>query len=206
MLIIIRYVKREIRSLTDSDREKFLDAAATIWQYSQEDGREKFGAKFTSIGTLVATHALSSNNVMCDEVHEGTGFFTHHSAFGNVFEMSVRTVDPSVTIPYWDFTIEGQEIYNSQRPPSYLKEITPIFSDTWFGDVDEKGHIIDSRWAHIAMPKQLEDESKVRNSYGYIRSYWNNNPDPGNDCNIVIVSHICDISMIAAVSQCSVIK
>ena len=28
------------------------------------------------------------------------------------------------------------------------------------------------------MPKQQDVASGVRNSYGYIRSYWNNNPDP----------------------------
>ena len=28
------------------------------------------------------------------------------------------------------------------------------------------------------MPKQEDVSSGVRNSYGYIRSYWNNNPDP----------------------------
>ena len=29
------------------------------------------------------------------------------------------------------------------------------------------------------MPKQLNNGSGDKNSYGYMRSYWNNNPDPG---------------------------
>lgn len=45
-----RYVKREIRTLTVSDRERFLDAAAAVWKYSQTEGTEMFGSKFTSIG------------------------------------------------------------------------------------------------------------------------------------------------------------
>ena len=49
-LFLFRYVKREIRSLTVGDREKFLDAAYAIWNYNQKDGVSKYGPKFTSIG------------------------------------------------------------------------------------------------------------------------------------------------------------
>jgi hypothetical protein len=52
-----------------------------------------------------------------------------------------------------------------------MLEVTPVFSDTWFGSVDENNHIADSRWAHSLMPKAL-NQSSTRNSYGYIRSYW----------------------------------
>ena len=46
-----RFVKREIRSLTIPDRERFLDAASALWKYNQTEGQAKFGPKFTSIGT-----------------------------------------------------------------------------------------------------------------------------------------------------------
>ena len=42
------------------------------------------------------------------QFHEGTGFLTHHLALTNSFEASLRAVDPAVTLPYWDFSIEGQ--------------------------------------------------------------------------------------------------
>ena len=45
-----RFVKREIRSLTILDRERFLDAASALWKYNQTAGQAKFGPKFTSIG------------------------------------------------------------------------------------------------------------------------------------------------------------
>ena len=86
----------------------------------------------------------------------------------------------AAVLPYWDFTIEGQHIHQAGQDPSYFLQISPVFSDSWFGSVDENHHIADSRWAHSAMPKQEEAGSGVRNSYGYIRSYWNNNPDPGS--------------------------
>lgn len=126
---------------------------------------------------------------------------------------------------------------NQHLSPSHLTSISPVFSNEWFGAVDENNHIMNSRydytcstqvsydyftsffyhylnprysscfvlsllatkslfasllilpsplpllfsspfrWAHTAMPRQTGDG--VRNSYGLIRSYWNNNPDKG---------------------------
>ena len=176
--LLCRYVKREIRSLTVSDRERLLDAMAALWTHDQAAGEAKYGPRFTSIETFVAAHSVASNDIMCDQFHEGTGFLTHHLALTNSFEASLRSVDPSVTLPYWDFTVEGQVITNLDNSPSYLVEITPVFTDEWFGSVDADNHIADSRWAHTLMPRQQDVASGVRNSYGFIRSYWNNNPDP----------------------------
>ena len=176
-LLICKYVKREIRSLTLADREKFLDAMAALWKYNQEDGLALYGAKFTSIATFVAAHSMASNDIMCDAFHDGSGFLTHHLALTNSFEASIRAVDPSVTLPYWDFTIEGEAIAKLDQKPSYMLEITPVFTDEWFGSVDKHNHIADSRWAHAQMPMQTDALSSVKNSYGIIRSYWNNNPE-----------------------------
>lgn len=172
-----RYVKRELRSLTVVDREKFLDAAATLWQYSTTEGRKIFGKSYTSAATFVEEHALASNDIRCDSYHEGSGFITHHLAITNSFEAALRSVDPSVTLPYWDFTIEGQRINDENQDPSYFMQITPFLSDEWFGSVDSDGHIQDSRWAHSQMPKVSGDSVVSPNSFGYIRSYWNNNND-----------------------------
>ena len=66
------------------------------------------------------------------------------------------------------------------KPPSYMLEVSPVFDDDWFGSADiETNHVVTSRWAHALMPKNLQAEAGVQNSYGLIRSYWNNNPDEG---------------------------
>ncbi len=176
-VVVLKYVKRELRTLTVADREAFLDAAAEIWNYDTTSGREIYGSQFTSIQTFVAEHSLASNDIRCDSFHEGSGFLTHHLALQNSFEAALRAVDPSVTLPYWDFTIEGQQILDEGQNPSYLLEISDVFTDTWFGSVDDDDHIADSRWAHSQMPVQEDSSSGTKNSYGYIRSYWNNNPD-----------------------------
>ena len=64
-------MKRELRSLTTADKEKFLDAAVAIWNYRDAEGKELFGSKFTSVDTLVAVHSMASNDIMCDGFHEG---------------------------------------------------------------------------------------------------------------------------------------
>jgi hypothetical protein len=63
------------------------------------------------------------------------------------------------------------------KPPSHLLKISDILTEKWFGSVDENNHIQDGRWAHALMPV-AKSEKTTQNSYGYIRSYWNNNPDP----------------------------
>ena len=60
----------------------------------------------------------------CDHWHEGAGFMTHHFALTMAMEVAVRSVNPMVTIPYWDFTVEGEAIFDvSGGTSSYI---------TWF--------------------------------------------------------------------------
>jgi len=47
--LIVKYVKRELRSLTLADREAFLSAAVQLWTYTTDDGREIYGEDFVSI-------------------------------------------------------------------------------------------------------------------------------------------------------------
>ena len=155
-----------------------MDASIVLWKTDTLTGRQKYGPKYTSINTFVEEHALASNDIRCDAYHEGTGFLTHHLALQNSFDASVRAVDPRVTTPYWDFSIEGEKIYQAEQPPSYIQNISNIYTAEWFGSTDENDHIVDSAWAHISMPRTSERSVVRPNSYGYVRSYWNNNNDP----------------------------
>ena len=174
---VYRYVKREIRELTLQDRKRFLDAAVVMWKTDTTTGRKQYGSRYTSIQTFVEEHALASNDIRCDAYHEGTGFLTHHLALQNSFDASLRSIDPQVAMPYWDFSVEGEKIRQAGQSPSYLNKISPIFTDEWFGSSDENDRIVDSNWAHVSMPKVMKESVVNPNSYGYVRSYWNNNPD-----------------------------
>lgn len=188
--VLCRYVKRELRSLTEDDRDAFLDAAVALWDLDIDTGREKYGDRFTTISEFVLLHAFkSTGDVECDQFHEGTGFMAHHFALTVAFESSLRAVNPAVTVPYWDFTIEGEAIDEAGGSPAMLGDVSPFFSDEWFGSTDENNHIQDSRWAHTAVivmadlsnssekAKMVKDEKFMTNSYGIITAPWNNNAD-----------------------------
>jgi hypothetical protein len=176
--VYYKYVKRELRDLTLADRERFLDAMYALWKYDTRKGRELFGDEYVGVSTFVENHAQASGDIMCDMFHDGSGFLTHHLALTNSFENSIRLVDPSVTVPYWDFTREGETIYRLGEEPSYMLEMNDFLTETWFGSVNEENEIADSRWAHISMPKAQNKSTITPNSYGYLRSYWNNNNSP----------------------------
>jgi len=177
--LVCKYVKRELRTLTEADRDAFLDAAATLWQHTTEEGQALYGPYFTGVDMFTALHIMQSNDIMCDSYHEGSGFLTHHLALTNSFDAALRAVDPSVTLPYWDFTIEGQAIVSAKKTPSYMPQISPVFTATWFGAVDEHSHIVDGRWAHAKIPLAPAGTPRhLQNSFGHWRSFWNNHPDP----------------------------
>ena len=47
--IMVKYVRREVRTLTDADRESFFDALHVVYSTSQGAGQKQFGSKFRSI-------------------------------------------------------------------------------------------------------------------------------------------------------------
>lgn len=95
----------------------------------------------------------ATGDVQCDMWHEGTGFVTHHLALSLSFEASIRAVNPEVTTPYWDFTIDGEAIKKAGGGPSMLLEVNDFFTDKWFGSSDEDSHVADGRWAHADVVK-----------------------------------------------------
>ena len=64
-----------------------------------------------------------SNDIMCDAFHDGSGFLTHHLALTIGVEAAIRSVNPAVTMPYWDFTIEGEAIVQV-RPLARLEMLS----------------------------------------------------------------------------------
>ena len=75
--------------------------------------------------------------------HEGTGFLTHHLAQSLAFEAALRSVNPKVTTPYWDFSIDGEAIKKAGAGPSHLTSVNDFFTSKWFGSVDQDSHVVD---------------------------------------------------------------
>lgn len=60
----------------------------------------------------------------------------------NIFEYSLQLVNPKLTVPYWDFTIEtsswNTEPYDILRPTSK----SPLLQPSWFGTYDEDDYVV----------------------------------------------------------------
>ena len=64
-----KYVRRELRTLTASDRSDFLDAARTLWETSTVEGRELYGERYRDIYSLAIIHNDLAGNQYCDFIH-----------------------------------------------------------------------------------------------------------------------------------------
>ena len=183
--VLCQYVRREIRSLTSDDLDKAMDAMYTLWSVSEEDGQVLYGDKYHSATYFTEAHTFNAGQQDSDHIHEGLGFLPQHIKMTNMFEESVQQVDPSFSLPYWDFTIDTEEGLGLAESPMFTADTFGSIQfpkdDTWGwtyrDDSIEGAAIPDGRWK-----KQLADinsrYSFPGNSFGFMRGPWNLNPSP----------------------------
>lgn len=182
---ICLYVRREFRTLTTEDQQAFMDANYIIYSTSEEQGRRLYGANFRNSTSLVRYHHFSAAQQDADHIHEGNGFLTQHIKLSNMFEDALRAVDPALSLPYWDFTIDVAEnrdawesvilsgdTYGAMTLPSNVSH-----GFTYTEDAMDDGRVKDSRWADLKVEKNVWYDDLVY-SYGYLRAPWNLNPSP----------------------------
>ena len=178
--IMVKYVRREIRAQTDDQRDAFIAATKTLYTISQRDGVKMYGSKYRSIEYLVAKHLAGAASKECDHWHDGAGVLMHHGAFTLEFEQSIQSIDPHVTVPYWDYSADAYFLGTDKV------QLSAMFSDDMFGALSPTGdsHVLDSGpWAYASvnhLTEDLRDEfgSAITNPYGLLRSPWNTNPTP----------------------------
>lgn len=103
----------------------------------------------------------------------------------NMFEKSMQSVDPSVSMPYWDYTIDeaqgtavfesplfSADIFGTMTMPSNL-----LNGFTYTDDDILLGAIPDGRWAYQRADVNTE-YADLQFGYGYMRAPWNMNPSP----------------------------
>ena len=173
--VMVKYVRREVRSLSDLDRELFFSAVMTMQRVPTEVGQRIYGSKFKSKDYFNRVHLYYGGTADCDHWHQGAGFVTSHMAFTLEFEQSLQSINPALSMPYWDFTIES----TFYEPHTW--RASPIFADDWFGvaSPDNDLHTVtEGRWAFVPSMTHAWDFSEVHNSYGVLRAPWNNDPTP----------------------------
>lgn len=70
-VLFVKYVRRELQSLNEQDRDDFLDSLATLYTTTTSDGILKYGPRFKSVYYFTSIHVDAAGNPVCDEFHSG---------------------------------------------------------------------------------------------------------------------------------------
>ena len=76
------------------------------------------------------------------QIHDGMNFIVSHSLLTNIFEFSLQRVNPKLTVPYWDFTIETTAASKVAYDPNQPLTRTELLSPSWFGTVDFEDYTV----------------------------------------------------------------
>jgi hypothetical protein len=118
-------------------------------------------------------HLYYGGSKSCDHWHQGPGFVTSHVAFSLMYEQALQAVNPSISLPYWDFTLESTFL----TPTSF--RTSGVFSADWFGDAacNNTHHTpTDGRFAYVPVMQDARNFSDVYSPYGLLKSPWNADP------------------------------
>lgn len=177
------YVRREIRSLTDADLDKTMETMWALWKYDDATGQSIYGDNYHNYKYLLNFHYFNAAWMHSDHIHEGNGFQAQHIKMSNMFEVAMQAVDPSITLPYWDFTIETASNIAVWDSPVFTKDTfgsLPLPNNYTWGwlysqnSIDD-GRIPDGRWENLEVDMNTKFDD-LYYAYGYMRSPWNVNP------------------------------
>jgi tyrosinase len=92
-------VRKNQDTLSKDEINAFVYAVQQLKQ-TYEDG--------SSIDVYDEFVQLHQDAMQNHAIHDGTVFFPWHREFLDLFERYLQTIDPTVTIPYWDWTVDNQ--------------------------------------------------------------------------------------------------
>ncbi len=100
-------VRRNAKDLTAEEKKAFTDAILTL-----KATPSPWTEGVSTYDQFVLWHRDAFE---CDlmAAHMGPAFFPWHRMYLHLFEEQLRTVDPSISLPYWDWTVD-------QEPDSYV--------------------------------------------------------------------------------------
>ena len=183
-----RFVRREVRKYTDDDRDKLVSTMRLLYDLSDAKGQARYGTSYRSMEYFVKKHTELAGAVTCDHLHEGLGFLTNHMAFSLEFEQALQVVDPSLSLPYWDYTIDANDAMTAELNTGVDSVLawrdSVVFTDEWFGTTspsDELQTMTRGVWAYTPVMKAVNTDgtaAPVQNAYGYLRAPWNTNNAP----------------------------
>ena len=180
---VCMYVRREVRELTTDDLNAVLDAMYTLWETPQSKGQLIYGENYHDAEYFSQVHNYNAAWKDADHIHEGLGFVPQHIKITNMYETAIQSVDPSVSLFYWDFTIEssaGEFVFDSyiftEDVFGSIYKPTSMTTGWKYSDDDiDNARIQDGRWKDLKAVDYCKYD-ELLNGYGYMRGPWNMNP------------------------------
>lgn len=170
------YVRRELRQLTISDREDFLNIFLLMSKLETEAGISQYGKHYRSLRDFETMHLKAATDKKLDKIHDGMGVVTQHISITSEFEIGLQSVKPHISVPYWDYTIDSAKVMKLYGGADYSKifETSELFTEEWFGSTDGKTHTVTKgRFANFEVPRG--SNATTMSPFGYLRSPWNIN-------------------------------
>ena len=104
-----------------------------MWEIEGVDGRRKYSSKYISSKELLALHGTNSALRDNDHFHNGAGFLAQHLRLDTMVLESVQSIDPRVSTPYWDWTIEMAMVDAGELESRFE---SPLWTAEWFGSLN----------------------------------------------------------------------
>ena len=166
-----KYVRRELRQLSEQERNATFDAIWAMKRLSATEGVQRYGPAFRTYDHFVVKHGHAALDSRCDQGHFGPAFGVFHRAFGLEFERSLQAINPTLALPYWDYLLDLPSPENSL-----------LWTDGWFGALsghpDDGYQIRDGYFANWPIKQNASSISDFSSPYGYLRAPFDNNPSP----------------------------
>jgi hypothetical protein len=181
--IAVKYIRREIRSLTDTERSAWVSTMKMLYTTSLEDGQNTYGGNFYNAEWFSYQHLNGAGRNDCDHWHDGAAIATIHLGFTLVAERALQSINPSLSMPYWEYA-HDYLLYDSWDDSAvFADDVLGVASPTTADYSLQTGV-----WANISVPDgspytewDVSAQGSLNpfvNGYGWLRSPWNNNPTP----------------------------
>jgi hypothetical protein len=103
--LAVKYVRREVRSMSVEDRRAFFEALFQLYSVTSAEGKELYGDEFESAEYLAYLHLEGAGRNDCDHWHDGAGFVVQHLAFTLQAEQALQAINPAIAMPYWEYSM-----------------------------------------------------------------------------------------------------
>jgi hypothetical protein len=101
--VAVKYIRRELRTLTADDQAKWVSTMKLLYTTDLEEGQALYGKDFYNAEWFSYQHLNGAGRNDCDHWHDGAAIATTHLGFTLVAERALQAIDPSISMPYWEY-------------------------------------------------------------------------------------------------------